>query len=213
MAEQAQTTTEHGVNELKPTVEIKGHTVELEEQGVKLRLTVIDTPGFASHINNKDCYKPILEYVEARFGEYMEGEEKVHRDKILHDGRLHAILYFIAPTGHGYVDIEVANFYFRIKDLDLDMMSRICKRTNLIPVIAKADSLSDEELSQFKQRVQQQMDAAGIVSYKPVVRQEDDPELAEVTRGIVVCFFYSTDSIVSNAICSDWIQHNFGNWW
>jgi len=103
VAEEAQAPTEHAVNEMKPTVEIKGHAVELDEQGVKLRLTIIDTPGFASHINNKDCYKPILEYIDGRFGDYMDGEEKVNREKVLSDARVHAILYFIPPTGHGYV--------------------------------------------------------------------------------------------------------------
>jgi len=68
------------------------------------------------------------------------------------------------------------------------MMGRVCKHTNLIPVIAKADSLSEEELLQFKQRVQQQLDAAGISCYKPVVRDGDDAEMVEVTRGILVRF-------------------------
>jgi len=33
------------------TVEIETRTVELEEKGVKLRLTVVDTPGFGDGMN------------------------------------------------------------------------------------------------------------------------------------------------------------------
>ncbi len=36
------------------TVKIEASTVEIEERGVKLRLTVVDTPGFADAINNDD---------------------------------------------------------------------------------------------------------------------------------------------------------------
>ncbi|XP_078478588.1 septin-2-like, partial [Lampetra planeri] len=36
------------------TVEIEASTVEIEERGVKLRLTVVDTPGFGDPINSAD---------------------------------------------------------------------------------------------------------------------------------------------------------------
>ncbi len=35
-------------------MKIEASTVEIEERGVKLRLTVVDTPGFADAINNDD---------------------------------------------------------------------------------------------------------------------------------------------------------------
>ncbi len=36
------------------TVEIETRTVELEEKGVKLRLTVVDTPGFGDGMNSTE---------------------------------------------------------------------------------------------------------------------------------------------------------------
>ena len=36
------------------TVEIESRTVELEEKGVKLRLTVVDTPGFGDGMNSSE---------------------------------------------------------------------------------------------------------------------------------------------------------------
>ena len=38
------------------TVKIEASTVEIEERGVKLRLTVVDTPGFADAINNEEWW-------------------------------------------------------------------------------------------------------------------------------------------------------------
>jgi septin 7 len=36
------------------TVEIQSITADLDENGVKLRLNVVDTPGFGDFINNED---------------------------------------------------------------------------------------------------------------------------------------------------------------
>ena len=41
---------------LKKTVNIEASTVEIEERGVKLRLTIVDTPGFGDSINSADWY-------------------------------------------------------------------------------------------------------------------------------------------------------------
>ena len=41
---------------IEKTVSIEASTVEIEERGVKLRLTVVDTPGFADGINSVDWY-------------------------------------------------------------------------------------------------------------------------------------------------------------
>ncbi|GBP39351.1 Septin-1 [Eumeta japonica] len=39
------------------TVKLDASTVEIEERGVKLRLTVVDTPGYGDAIDNTDCFK------------------------------------------------------------------------------------------------------------------------------------------------------------
>lgn len=57
------------------------------------------------------------------------------------DLRVHACLYFIRPTGH------------TLKPLDIEVMKRLCTRVNLIPVVAKADTLSPVDLAKFKARV------------------------------------------------------------
>ncbi|EPQ18940.1 Septin-9 [Myotis brandtii] len=36
------------------TIEIKSITHDIEEKGVRMKLTVIDTPGFGDHINNEN---------------------------------------------------------------------------------------------------------------------------------------------------------------
>ena len=39
---------------IEKTVSIEAATVEIEERGVRLRLTVVDTPGFGDAMNSTD---------------------------------------------------------------------------------------------------------------------------------------------------------------
>lgn len=39
---------------INQTVEIIKHTVDIEEKGVKLKLTIVDTPGFGDAVNNTE---------------------------------------------------------------------------------------------------------------------------------------------------------------
>jgi len=41
----------------------------------------------------------------------------------------------------------------RLKQLDIEFMRRLHTKVNLIPIIAKADTLTDEEVTEFKERV------------------------------------------------------------
>jgi septin family protein len=105
-----------------------------------VRLTVIDTPGFGDYVNNRDSWMPIIEFLDDQHESYMLQEQQPRRvDKI--DLRVHACLYFIRPTGH------------TLKPLDIEVMKRLSSRVNLIPVVAKADTLSPADLARFKQRV------------------------------------------------------------
>lgn len=119
---------------------IQSTSADIEENGVRLRLSVIDTPGFGDFVNNDDSWRPIVENIEQRFDTYLEAENKVNRSNIV-DNRIHACVYFIQPTGHS------------LKPLDIEVMRRLHTKVNLIPVIAKADTLTDEEIALFKQRV------------------------------------------------------------
>ena len=40
-----------------------------------------------------------------------------------------------------------------MKPLDIEFMRRLHTKVNLIPVIAKADTLTDDEVAEFKARV------------------------------------------------------------
>jgi septin family protein len=73
--------------------------VELVEDGVKLCLTVIDTPGFGDQLNRSKNFAPIKAYIENQYDVYHQSESgDVRKNKIV-DNRVHALLYFLPPTG------------------------------------------------------------------------------------------------------------------
>jgi cell division control protein 12 len=53
-------------------------------------------------------------------------------------------------------------------------MKRLGTRVNLIPVVAKADTLTPEDLLSFKQRVREVIHAQGIKVYTPPIDVDDD---------------------------------------
>ena len=57
-----------------------------------------------------------------------------------------------STSGEDGVVTEVSTS-FRLKPLDIEFMRRLHNKVNLIPVIAKADTLTDDEVSAFKRRV------------------------------------------------------------
>ncbi|OLL21792.1 Septin spn4 [Neolecta irregularis DAH-3] len=155
--------------QLDKTVEIEITKAELEEKFFKVALTVIDTPGFGDYVNNKDSWQPIIEFLDDQHESYMRQEQQPRRkDKI--DLRVHACLYFIRPSGQS------------IKTLDIEIMTRLGSRVNLIPVIAKADTLSPADLLKFKQRAYV-IEAQGIKIFVPPV-EEDDAAAADHARAL-----------------------------
>ena len=52
---------------MKRTVQLDANTLEIEERGVKLRLTVVDTPGFGDAIDNSDSFQQIIKYIDQQF--------------------------------------------------------------------------------------------------------------------------------------------------
>lgn len=81
-----------------------------------------------------------MDYIENRYEDYLNAESRVNRKALL-DGRVHCCLYFIAPSGHG------------MKALDIELMKKLHDKVNIIPVIAKADTLTPEECAHFKKQV------------------------------------------------------------
>ncbi|XP_036797534.1 neuronal-specific septin-3 isoform X2 [Oncorhynchus mykiss] len=143
------------------TIHIKSVSHDIEEKGVRMKLTVIDTPGFGDQINNENCWQPIMKFINAQYEQYLQEEININRKKRIPDSRVHCCIYFIPPTGHC------------LRPLDVEFMRRLSKVVNIVPVIAKADTLTLEERDFFKQKIREELRANGIDVYPQKEFDED----------------------------------------
>ncbi|XP_045489383.1 septin-2 [Pieris rapae] len=149
-----------------PTVKLKAHTYELQESSVRLKLTLCDTVGYGDQVNKDDSFKAVVDYIDAQFEAYLQEELKIKRSlPTYHDSRLHVCLYFICPTGHG------------LKSIDLVCMKKLDTKVNIIPIIAKADTISKTELQKFKSKIMQELQSNGVEIYQ---FPTDDESVSEV---------------------------------
>jgi cell division control protein 12 len=156
----------HKSEKTDTVTKLKVNEAVLEEKGFKMKLAIIEAPGFGDYVNNSDCWVPIAEFIDNQYLNYLNQEMQADR-KALEDTRVHVCLYFIEPTGHA------------LKTLDIVTMKELGSRVNLIPVIAKADTLAPEELVAFKNRIREEIAHHEIQTYSCPLESEDEETAAK----------------------------------
>lgn len=79
---------------------IEKKSMDIEERGVKLRLTVVDTPGYGDAINGEESWRSCCAYIDEQMRQYFQDESGLNR-KNIQDNRVHCCVYFVPPYGHG----------------------------------------------------------------------------------------------------------------
>ncbi|XP_072252001.1 septin-8-A-like isoform X2 [Leuresthes tenuis] len=151
-------------------VKLRSQTYELQESNVNLKLTIVHTVGFGDQINKEESFKPITDYIDEQFENFLEEELKIKRSLWnYHDSRIHVCLYFIAPNGHS------------LKSLDLVTMKKLDSKVNIIPVIAKADSISRTDLDKLKIKIMSELVSNGVQIYQ---FPTEDEAIAEINSSM-----------------------------
>ncbi|KAI9360676.1 Septin-type guanine nucleotide-binding (G) domain-containing protein [Pilaira anomala] len=135
--------------------------IAIEENGVRLRLNIVDTPGYGDQVNNENCWEPIIKFIKDQHSAYLRKELTARRERYIVDTRVHCCLFFITPSGHS------------LKPIDIVVLKKLCEVVNVVPVIAKSDSLTAEERDAFKQRIKAELAFHNIRLY-PYESEEDE---------------------------------------
>jgi len=155
---------------IQRTTTIEKKTMEIEEKGVKLRLTIIDTPGFGDAVNCEDSWKVCTNYIDEQFKQYFTDESGLNRRNI-QDNRVHCCLYFVPPWGHS------------LRQMDLELMKRLHRKVNLVVVIAKADTLTATEIVKLKLNILNDIRDNGIQMYEfPECDSDEDEDFKQQDR-------------------------------
>lgn len=156
---------------VRQTTEIQAVSHVIAENGVKLRLNIVDTPGYGDQVNNENCWDPIVKYIKDQHSAYLRKELTAMRDRYIQDTRIHCCLFFINPTGHS------------LRPIDVIVMKKLSEVVNVVPVIAKSDSLMLEEREMFKQKIRAELVYNNIRLY-PFDTDENDDEEIELNEAI-----------------------------
>ncbi|XP_011629919.1 septin-7 isoform X1 [Pogonomyrmex barbatus] len=172
---------------IKKTVAVETSKVLLKESGVNLTLTVVDTPGFGDAVDNSNCWVPVIDYIESKYEEFLNAESRVTRRQIP-DSRVHCCLYFVAPSGHG------------LKPLDVEFMQRLHDKVNIIPVIAKADTMTPDECAHFKKQILNEIAQHKIKIYEfpEVDEEEEDNKFHKLLRDRVPFAVVGANTVVEH---------------
>jgi septin 3/9/12 len=159
---------------VRSTTEIQTVSHVIEENGVRLRLNIVDTPGYGDQVNNDRCWDPIVKYIKDQHSAYLRKELTAQRERYIQDTRIHCCLFFIQPSGHA------------LKPIDIVVLKKLSDVVNVVPVIAKSDSLTLEERSAFKERIKEEFAFHNLKMF-PYDNDEFDEEERALNAQIKVC--------------------------
>lgn len=117
-------------------------------------------------------WQQVDDYIDQQFEQYFRDESGLNRRNI-QDNRVHCCLYFISPFSHGYADTGCASalavarlgifldvlshrcscVLYSLRPLDVECMKALHEKVNIVPVLAKADSLTRAEVCRKKMKV------------------------------------------------------------
>lgn len=129
-------------------------------------------------------FEPIIEYIEAQYESFLKSEQSQEMRRNIRDTRIHTLLYFLPPTGIS-----------RLKDLDVEFLQRLCTKVNIVPVIAKADTLTGEEIANYKRAILRDFERFDIRVY-PTAHAEDREEISHLER-LMPFSVIGSDSLVA----------------
>jgi len=151
--------------EVRQTTEIHPVSHVIVENGVRLRLNIVDTPGYGDQVNNDNCWDPIIKYIKDQHSAYLRKELTAMRDRHIQDTRIHCALFFINPSGHS------------LRAIDIVVLKKLSEVVNVVPIIAKSDSLTMEERFAFKQKIRAELIHHNIRLYPFDTEETDDEEI------------------------------------
>ena len=148
--------------QIRTTTEIHPVSHIIEENGVRLRLNIVDTPGYGDLVNNDRCWDPIVKYIKDQHSAYLRKELTAQRERYIQDTRIHCCLFFIQPSGHS------------LKPIDIVVLKKL------------SDSLTLEERQAFKERIKEEFAFHNLKMY-PYNNDELDDEERAINNQINVC--------------------------
>jgi len=109
--------------------------VEDAEERIRMHYYIQDTPGYGDTLDPTTRMTEIIRFIQTQNQRHLQREVDMSTD-VATDPRIDVCLYFIPPH--------------RLKEIDVEFMRRLANVVALIPIVAKADSMTTDELAHFR---------------------------------------------------------------
>jgi len=126
------------------------HRVKNDDNGAtyNVEFSVVDCPGYGDSVDSTAWIDKIVAHITDRFAEHYDNLGYPPKQDTGNDKLVHVCLYFIAAH--------------RLKGVDLEFLKRLQPYVNLVPVIAKADTMTLAERDAFRRLVLAELKTNGI---------------------------------------------------
>ena len=169
--------------------------VVTEVEGERIGVTLWDSEGFeASGVDLQ--LQNMVSFIESKFEETFNEESKVARAPGFRDTHIHCVFLVLDPNrldaniaaGERANEINgvkaKANSFVRGRperpvsgldeDLDLNLLRACRGKTTVVPVIAKADTVTSAHLARLKRAVWESLKSNGLETLEAITQNEDD---------------------------------------
>ncbi|KAI8072653.1 Septin-type guanine nucleotide-binding (G) domain-containing protein [Gongronella butleri] len=124
---------------VRSTDELYSVSMHLDENGRRTAFSLIDTPGFAKGFDIDQHLRFLAKYIDHQFERTLAEESKVRRDAKALDTHIHACVYLVDTSGQP-----------GLSDVDRYVIKLLSTRVNVVPIIGKADTLTEQQRDQLK---------------------------------------------------------------
>lgn len=165
----------------------------LGESVLERNVCFVDTPGYSRTLSMTEGIDSVVQYVKAQlakatsFATIGEGEfvsMLSGKGGTQVDVALYMIAQSLSPSNP--ISVVPTDYDIELKPVDLDFIRQLSTLTNVIPLIAKADSLSHEEAQALKKSIASDLISAGL---RPFLFNSD----STVSPPYTVCSASSND--------------------
>lgn len=115
-----------------------------------VQVTVISVSKYGNSINQLNCWNKIVSFVDAQYEQFLEQEVSPTFRASIHDNRIHACVYFLSAVRSS------------ISKLDLITMKKLSEKLLVIPVLTKAEILTQSEKNAAKANIKKTLLKHGI---------------------------------------------------
>jgi septin family protein len=169
------------------------HYLETEIENERVGLTLWDSEGLEKNVVDLQL-REMSAFIESKFEETFAEEMKVVRSPGVQDTHIHAVFLILDParldrniaaSRNRSINGQSSNrpggqpaFGAADEDIDAQVLRMLYKKTTVIPVIAKADTITTKHMNVLKRTVWESIKTAGLDPLEALGLEEDSNSIS-----------------------------------